>query len=107
MAESLAEKVDLILAKLSKLDKLNTIERLNSLASSVSSIEESVSKLERDVCAEEATGSTLLHAPRDSANPFMLFTQIMPRHHFHNWFHSFLQNEVTVVVQIQTSTWNK
>ena len=33
MAESLAEKVDLILAKLSKLDKLNTIERLNSLAS--------------------------------------------------------------------------
>ena len=44
MAEGLAEKVDLILSKLSKLDKLDQIElRLNNLTTSVSSIEMSVS----------------------------------------------------------------
>ena len=55
MAEDLAEKVDLILSKLSKLEKLDAIElRLNNLATAVSSIEESVSKLERDVSVLES-----------------------------------------------------
>ena len=50
MAEGLAEKVDLILAKLSKLDKLDEIElRLNNLSTSVSSIEISMSQLEKEV----------------------------------------------------------
>ena len=44
----MAEKVDLILAKLSKLDKLDDIElRLNNLATSVSSIEMSMNQLEK------------------------------------------------------------
>ena len=50
MAEGLAEKVDLILAKLSKLDKLHDIElRLNNLSTSVSSIEMSMGQLEKEV----------------------------------------------------------
>ena len=56
MAEGLAEKVDLILSKLSKLDKLDQIElRLNNLTTSVSSIEMSVSRLEKEVSALEGT----------------------------------------------------
>ena len=52
MAEGLAEKVDLILSKLSKLDKLDQIElRLNNLTTSVSSIEMSVCRLEKEVSA--------------------------------------------------------
>ena len=59
MAEGLAEKVDLILVKLSKLDKLDAIEqRVDSLASSVASIEDSVSKLERDVADLESKAKT-------------------------------------------------
>ena len=50
MAEGLTEKVDLILAKLSKLDKLDEIELpLNNLSTSVSSIEMSMSQLEKEV----------------------------------------------------------
>ena len=49
-AEGLAEKVNLILAKLFKLDKLDDIElRLNNLATSLSSIEMSMSQLEKEV----------------------------------------------------------
>ena len=59
MAEGLAEKVDLILVKLSKLDKLDAIEQsVDSLASSVASIEDSVSKLERDVADLESKAKT-------------------------------------------------
>ena len=51
MAEGLAEKVDFILVKLSKLDKLDDIElrRNNNFATSVSSIEISMSQLETEV----------------------------------------------------------
>ena len=50
MAEGLAEKVDFILVKLSKLDKLDDIEpRPNNFATSVSSIEISMSQLETEV----------------------------------------------------------
>lgn len=60
MAEGLAEKVDLILSKLSKLDKLDQIElRLNNLATSISSIEMSVSKLEIDVSALDSKTKTI------------------------------------------------
>ena len=50
MVEGLAEKVDFILVKLSKLDKLDDIEpRPNNFATSVSSIEISMSQLETEV----------------------------------------------------------
>ena len=50
MVEALAVKVDLILSKLSKPDKLDDIGvHLNNLTTAFSSIEESVSKLEKDV----------------------------------------------------------
>ena len=46
----MAEKVNLILTKLSKLDKLDEIElRLNNLSTSVSSIEMSMSQLEKEI----------------------------------------------------------
>ena len=49
MAEGLAAEVDLFVSKLSKPDKLDDREvRLNNLTRAVSSIEESVNKLERD-----------------------------------------------------------
>ena len=60
MAEGLAEKVDLILSKLSKLDKLDQIElRLNNLTTSVSSIEMSVSRLEKEVSALDSKTKTI------------------------------------------------
>jgi len=55
MAEGLTEKVDLILAKLSKLDKLDEIElRLNHLSTDVSGIEMSMSQLEKEVSVLDA-----------------------------------------------------
>ncbi|KAL9972585.1 hypothetical protein ACROYT_G018919 [Oculina patagonica] len=60
MAEGLAEKVDLILSKLSKLDKLDQIEvRLDNLTTSVSSIEMSVSRLEKEVSALDSKTKTI------------------------------------------------
>ena len=60
MAEGLAEKVDLILSKLSKLDKLDQIElRLNNLTISVSSIKMSVSRLEKEVSALDSKTKTI------------------------------------------------
>ena len=61
MAEGLAEKVDLILSKLSKLDKLDQIElRLNNLTTSVSSIQMSVrSRLEKEVSALDSKTKTI------------------------------------------------
>ena len=60
MVEGLAEKVDLILSKLSKLDKLDQIElRLNNLTTSVSSIEMSVSRLEKEVSALDSKTKTI------------------------------------------------
>ena len=60
MAEGLAEKVDLILAKLSKLDKLDEIElRLNNLSTSVSSIEMSMSQLEKEISVLDTKTKTI------------------------------------------------
>ena len=60
MAEGLAEKVDLILAKLSKLDKLGEIElRLINLSTSVSSIEMSMSQLEKEVSVLDTRTKTI------------------------------------------------
>jgi septal ring factor EnvC (AmiA/AmiB activator) len=60
MAEGLAEKVDLILTKLSKLDKLDDIElRLNNLSTSVSSIEMSMSHLEKEVSVLDSKTKTI------------------------------------------------
>ena len=50
MVEGLAEKGDLIFAKLSKFDKLDEIElRFNNPSTSVSSIEMSMGQLEKEV----------------------------------------------------------
>ena len=60
MAEGLAEKVDLILAKLSKLDKRDESElRLNNLSTSVSSIEMSMSQLEKEVSVLDTRTKTI------------------------------------------------
>ena len=60
MAEGLAEKVDLILAKLSKLNKLDEIElRLDNLSTSVSSIEMSMSQLEKEVSVLDSKTKTI------------------------------------------------
>jgi len=60
MAEGLAEKVDLILAKPSKLDTLDKIElRLNNLSTSVSSIEMSMSQLEKEVSVLDSKPKTV------------------------------------------------
>ena len=60
MAEGLAEKVDLILAKLSKLDKLDEIElRLNNLSTSVSGIEMSMSQPEKEVSVLDTRTKTI------------------------------------------------
>ena len=60
MAEGLAEKIDLILTKLSKLDKLDDIElRLKNLAASVSSIEMSMNQLEKEVSVLDSKTKTI------------------------------------------------
>ena len=60
MAEGLAKKVDLILAKLSKLDKLDEIElHLNNLSTSLSSIEMSMSQLEKEVSVLDTRTKTI------------------------------------------------
>jgi len=56
----LAEGFDLILAKLFKLDKLDEIQlRLNNLPTSVTSIEMSMSQLEKEVSVLDTRSKTI------------------------------------------------
>jgi len=73
VAEGFADKVDLILAKLSKLDKLNQIElRLNNLSTSGSSIEMSMSQLEKEVSVLDTKTKTIDMSVDELKESFLL-----------------------------------
>ena len=76
MAEGLAEKVDLILAKLAKLDKLDEIElRLNNLSTSLSSIEMSMSQLEKEVSVLDSKTKTINNKSVDELKETFCFCE--------------------------------
>ena len=78
MVESLALKVDLILSKLSKLDKPDRIEfHLNYLTTAVSSIAESVSKLERAVSILDSRFKNTNHSVSELKESFNFCEEIV------------------------------